>query len=305
MRPFASAPRQWVVACALCGGVVAPTVGWAASDPNAVPAAWQALRSQAVAAERGHGGAKDGERAAALYCEAAKLGDPESQFSLGWMYAHGRGVARDDKMAAFFFRAAADQGISQALHMLVVVGEPVDEVPACLRDPVPMEDIKADAPLPPPVPVVAPKPIAEMVRKMAPGFQVEPQLVLAIMKAESNFDAQAVSPKNAMGLMQLIPDTAARFNVIDPLDPTQNIRGGMAYLRWLLAYFEGDLALVAAAYNAGEGTVDRYQGVPPFGETQAYVKRVLRLVGAVVHPFDARITRPSSRLGLIRAPKTR
>ncbi len=79
--------------------------------------------------------------------------------------------------------------------------------------------------------------------------------------------------------MQLIPDTAARFNVKKPFDPAQNIRGGIAYLRWLLAYFEGDVALVAAAYNAGESTVERYRGVPPYAETRLYVKRIKRYSG--------------------------
>ena len=125
-------------------------------------------------------------------------------------------------------------------------------------------------------------------------------MALAIISAESNFDSQAVSPKNAKGLMQLIPETAERFNVTDPFDAKQNVRGGLTYLRWLLAYFEGDLALVAAAYNAGEGTVDRYLGVPPFAETRAYVKRVVDAIGASAHPFDARITLPSARLRQIR-----
>jgi soluble lytic murein transglycosylase-like protein len=123
-----------------------------------------------------------------------------------------------------------------------------------------------------------------------------------IMQAESNFDAAAVSPRNAQGLMQLIPDTAARFRVKNPFDAAQNIRGGLAYLRWLLAYFEGDVALVAAAYNAGEGTVERYRGVPPYDETRAYVRRILAAVGAL-QPFDASITGPSPQLHLIREPQ--
>ena len=76
--------------------------------------------------------------------------------------------------------------------------------------------------------------------------------------------------------MQLIPETSARFNVKKPFDPVQNVRGGLAYLRWLLAYFKGNVALVAAAYNAGEGTVERYRGVPPYAETRAYVQRIKR-----------------------------
>jgi soluble lytic murein transglycosylase-like protein len=130
---------------------------------------------------------------------------------------------------------------------------------------------------------------------------VQPQLVLAIMEAESNFDVAALSPKNAKGLMQLIPNTMARFGVRSPWDPRQNIRGGMAYLRWLLAYYEGDVTLVAAAYNAGEGTVNRYRGVPPYAETRAYVRQILTLFGDAVHPFDSRITEPSPQLRSIRS----
>lgn len=154
----------------------------------------------------------------------------------------------------------------------------------------------------PEVQIQAPKPIVELVEKMAPDFQLWPQLVLAIMQAESSFNPAAQSPKNAMGLMQLVPGTAERFNVKKPFDPKQNIRGGMAYLRWLLAYFEGDIALVAAGYNAGERRVDRYLGVPPYGETRAYVKRVLAALGSQqAHPYDASVTEPSAKLAQIRA----
>ncbi len=88
-----------------------------------------------------------------------------------------------------------------------------------------------------------------------------------------------------MGVMQLIPETAERFGVKDAFDAEQNVRGGLAYLRWLLKRFNGDLALVSAAYNAGEGAVDRYEGVPPYAETQMYVQRVIQFVGprALLH----------------------
>ena len=79
----------------------------------------------------------------------------------------------------------------------------------------------------------------------------------------------------------------------------------MAYLRWLLAYFEGDLALVAAAYNAGEGAVERHRGVPPYAETRSYVSRVLATVGALVHPFDAAVTQPSTQLRFMQTPAAR
>ena len=104
------------------------------------------------------------------------------------------------------------------------------------------------------------------------------KLVLAVIAVESAFDAHAVSQKNAMGLMQLTADTAARFGVRDPFDPEQNIRGGTTYLRWLIQRFAGDLTLALAAYNAGENNVDYYGGVPPFAETIEYIKRIPALI---------------------------
>jgi soluble lytic murein transglycosylase-like protein len=136
---------------------------------------------------------------------------------------------------------------------------------------------------------------------VAPEFKLEPNLVLALMAAESNFNAGVVSNKNAQGLMQLIPDTARRFGVRNSFDASQNIRGGMAYLRWLLAYFEGDVALTLAGYNAGEGAVDRYLGVPPYAETRNYVLKImLSLGGRRTHPYDATATLASTRLPLMR-----
>lgn len=261
------------------------------------------LRQQAIAYEHGESVGKDAAMAVILYCEAARLGDAQAQFNLGWMYANGRGVARDDATAAYLVKAAAEQGVVQAQRLLEHLGTPSSEPPVCLRPPPPAASQEQEtAPLPPVKLVTsAPRPIAKLVERIAVEYQVHPQLVLLIMQAESGFDAQAVSAKNAQGLMQLIPRTAARFNVEKPFDPEQNIRGGLAYLRWLLAYFEGDLALVAAAYNAGEGTVDRYLGVPPYGETRRYVRRILDGFGRTVHPFDAKVTKPSARLERIRA----
>lgn len=149
---------------------------------------------------------------------------------------------------------------------------------------------------------IAPRSVFDLVMKMAPLYKVEPQLALAIIAAESNFDSRAISPKNARGLMQLIPETSERFHVKNAFDPVQNIRGGLSYLRWLLAYFEGDVALVAAAYNAGEGKVERYRGVPPYIETRAYVQRIVKSVGATHHPFDATVTPASSVLAWVRMP---
>jgi soluble lytic murein transglycosylase-like protein len=101
--------------------------------------------------------------------------------------------------------------------------------------------------------------------------------------------------------MQLIPDTAARFGVRNARDPVQNIRGGMAYLRWLMAYFEGDINLVAAGYNAGERAVERYLGVPPYAETRLYVRKIRAAIGGQTQaPFDASVTKASDLMPLLR-----
>ncbi len=111
-------------------------------------------------------------------------------------------------------------------------------------------------------------------RSLAPQYHLDPNLVLAVVAAESNFDPSARSDKNAQGLMQLIPATAERFDVKDAWDPEQNLRGGMAYLRWLLQRFDGDVWLALAGYNAGEQAVERYKGIPPYPETRDYVDRI-------------------------------
>ncbi len=264
------------------------------------------LRQEAIGFENGEGGVRDPVMAATLYCKSARLGDAQAQYNLGWMYANGRGVERNDSTAAFFFHAAAEQGLEAALRMLKVVGASGADVPECMRPPPlptkPLPVVKRIVRPPPGVDyaAIAPRNILDLVMKMAPQYQVEPQLALAIIAAESNFDSLARSPKNARGLMQLIPETSDRFNVKNAFDPAQNIRGGLTYLRWLLAYFEGDVALVAAAYNAGEGKVERYRGVPPYLETRSYVQKILKSVGTAIHPFDATVTRPSPAMATSR-----
>ncbi|MFW8637075.1 lytic transglycosylase domain-containing protein [Cribrihabitans pelagius] len=107
------------------------------------------------------------------------------------------------------------------------------------------------------------------------GTRVSPALVLAVIAVESSGRAGAVSRAGAQGLMQLMPDTAARFGVTDPLEAKQNIAGGIRYLDWLMQEFGGDPILVLAGYNAGEGAVRAHKGVPPFAETRDYVPKVL------------------------------
>ncbi len=117
---------------------------------------------------------------------------------------------------------------------------------------------------------------ARLVRASAAAAGVDPRLVAAVARAESGFDPQATSATGAAGLMQLMPETARALGVADPYDPAQNMRGGASYLRRLLARFH-EVPLALAAYNAGPGAVERYGGVPPFPETQAYVARVLAM----------------------------
>ena len=114
----------------------------------------------------------------------------------------------------------------------------------------------------------------QLIRQAAQQHGVSEGLVKAIMHTESGFNINARSPVGAQGLMQLMPATARRFNVSNAYDPQQNIFGGVKYLSWLLKRFNGDSRLAIAAYNAGEGNVDKYGGIPPFRETQDYVRRV-------------------------------
>lgn len=115
----------------------------------------------------------------------------------------------------------------------------------------------------------------EWIRQAAILYQIPEELIRAVIMCESNYDPRAVSPTGAQGLMQLMPETASRMQVRDGFDPRENIFGGTRYLRVLANMFNGDLELTIAGYNAGEGAVVRYAGIPPFEETQQYVIRVL------------------------------
>jgi soluble lytic murein transglycosylase-like protein len=114
---------------------------------------------------------------------------------------------------------------------------------------------------------------------------VDPRLIHAVVWQESKYNTGAVSGVGAQGLMQLMPATAKRFNCANVNDPEANVEAGTKYLRWLLERFSGDVSLALAGYNAGEGSVDKYAGVPPFSETQSYVRIITGRYGKTYHPL--------------------
>ena len=121
-----------------------------------------------------------------------------------------------------------------------------------------------------------PRLLERSITKAAAKYSLPPELIKAVIRAESNFDAQAVSTAGAQGLMQLMPATAEELGVQDPFDIDQNVDGGSRYLREMLDRFNGDVKLALAAYNAGPGTVEKYDGDVPYRETRNYVERVMR-----------------------------
>ncbi|MCL4743900.1 MAG: transglycosylase SLT domain-containing protein [Burkholderiaceae bacterium] len=275
----------------------------------------QILIDRGVRLEHAEGVERDFVRAHALYCAAARLDHVDALLRLGWMYANGRGVARDDSSAHALFRRAGELGSELGARLAQSIRGPEDRLPRCMtppsivaEDPV-LEQVLAERRAPAEaVANYGPTPVFEnpaqfrpastsaeirrhvaLVVEMAREFRLDPRLVFALIRVESGFDARARSPKNAQGLMQLIPETAERFAVRDVWNPAENLRGGMSYLRWLLSYFRGDVVLTLAAYNAGEGAVDRYRGVPPFSETLAYVQRIRAMYPFDRHAFDPRI----------------
>jgi hypothetical protein len=260
----------------LCGFVIGL---WVAST---VPA-WAYLDAEAAyrMALRHHHpiGAKrqNYRRAMILYCRADTDNHPGAAFAIGLLYASGHYVEQSEAKAAAWFKRASAMGHRDAKKML--------------RD-LRVKKIEAKAKCPNGwgrgasirVQMRAPAAIKKLVLEMAPKFGLDPNLVLAVISVESAFQTVAVSSKSAQGLMQLIPATATRFGVRDAFDPVENIRGGMAYLRWLLRHFKGDVTLALAAYNAGEGAVKRYGGVPPYKETINYVRKIRRLYPKTSHP---------------------
>jgi soluble lytic murein transglycosylase-like protein len=238
------------------------------------------LVAEAQRYEHAEGVPRDTERAMLLYCRAADRGHAGAAFDIGWMYFNGRGVPQDDAAAARWFAAAAGRGHAQAARLMQRLGlkAATGEVRCAAGT--------AAAASPPTVQLPAAPEVEPLVRELAAERGLDPLLVLAVIAVESAFHPKAVSPKGALGLMQLMPATAQRFGIDDATAVRDNLRGGMDYLRWLLSLFRGDVTLAVAAYNAGENRVLRHGGVPPIAETQDYVRRIHRYYGAARHPFD-------------------
>lgn len=234
-------------------------VGHQDGNPNGSAAE---LVQLAVHYENGEGVPQSFDRARELYCEAADLNVPGAFFGLGWIFLNGRGVARDEAIAASWFKKAADRGIQQASNILQLM-------------PNVTTSHQSGCPVAPSI--TAPAEIQKLVVMTSQKVGVNPRLVLAVIAVESAFNPRAVSPKNARGLMQLMPETAARFGVRDPFDMNENVRGGVTYLHDLLLLFRGNLRLALAAYNAGEAVVLSKGDVPPYDETRYYVERITRL----------------------------
>jgi hypothetical protein len=130
--------------------------------------------------------------------------------------------------------------------------------------------------------------ISATVEQVAAEHELPPELIRSVIQTESNYNPFAVSPKGAVGMMQLIPETARRFGVSNAFNPVENIRGGAKYLKYLLDLYHGDYRLALAAYNAGEGAVAKHGGVPPYAETQKYVERVGNRMAAALKTRTAK-----------------
>lgn len=247
-----------------------------------------AALEQGHAAERGSGMRKNPRLAIALYCDAATMGSPEGYFRVGRVLASMAKTQQQQQLANAYLALAIRLGSQEALKYYrsnvanAVLGDEcaagVGEFAGTTYAEVfSGTGFDIDAYLTRQSPEK--QKIAKIIRQTARQYNIDARIVLAIAMAESNLNADAVSPKSAQGVMQLIPATQERFGVTRPFDPEQNIRGALAYLRWLHKRFAGDWQLVVAAYNAGEGSVDRYGGIPPYAETQQYVRRVFHFAG--------------------------
>lgn len=262
------------------------------------------------------------------YCQKGRDGNANALFALGWMHATGKGGPANQNIAKSFYLMSADRNNQLAMNALAKLPESTEQqFPMCmLPDPnaytlaredshhqlvaklqaeqnakLQAEELARQAILAEKAANAAraerlfkrQRKLYRMVKRIARKYKVDPKLVMSFIAIESGFDTYATSVKNAQGLMQLMPFTAERFGIRDAYNPKENVKGGVRYLRWLLAYYQGNVELVAAAYNAGERAVDRYKGVPPYPETQNYVKKIAKLYGIETHPYRKRYVKPS------------
>ncbi len=226
--------------------------------------------------ERGNGVKSDARLALSLYCRAARQDYADAALMAGRMHMAGvGGVSKNAELGRAWLRKAAALGSEQAERLVGGVSGNVKTPDRCEPPNLRWGIIRKP-----------PAEIRAMVQKMAPTYGLDPDLVLAIIAVESGYRVDVVSHKNAQGLMQLIPETAERFGVTNPFDAEQNLRGGMKYLRWLLAYFDGNVTHALAGYNAGEGAVLQHKGIPPYRETQDYVVKIRSIYAQSYHPFN-------------------
>ena len=249
-----------------------------ALDYDEPPRVMAALE-QGNAAERGKGIRKNYALAIALYCDAGTMGSPEGFFRIGRILATGPSYLRNKRKANAYLALASRLGHRDAIKHYDNSAGNADVGDDCAnyyawtdKEPFDMDSYVANL-------SAQKRKVAALIRKMAPKYGVDANFALGIALAESNLNSSAVSPKNAQGVMQLIPSTQERFGIKNAFDPRQNVHGGLTYLRWLQKRFVGNRMFVAAAYNAGEGKVDKYGGIPPYAETQQYVRRVLYFAG--------------------------
>ena len=272
------------IACRLRHLLFALAVLLAASTTRAQTPELEAPRAlagleQGLAAEMGVGLRRNAWLAIRLYCDAAITGSAEGFFRIGRILASGPPHLRNPALANAYLAQAVQLGhhgaidyFDETVPFAPLEGDCSKQEIGVATGPFHLDGYLSG--LPP-----ARRRIAELIRRHAAHYGIEVRIALAVALAESNLNAQAVSPKNAQGVMQLIPDTQVRFGVTRPFDPESNIKGGLAYLKWLKARFDGDWSLIAAAYNAGEGAVEKHGGIPPYRETESYVERVLFFAG--------------------------
>jgi len=222
-------------------------------------------------------------------CARARQGNREAAYRVARRFLFGMGVRRNRALGAAWLRFAARHGQADAVRL-------VKHLPRNLGRFQPRCSGGGGGAVPDLRSLEPPDEIASLARLIGTELGVAPSLILAVMAVESRYKVRALSPKKAAGLMQLMPATARRFGVSDVWNASQNIRGGTLYLRWLLAYFEGNVTLALAGYNAGERAVDRYGGVPPYPETRRYIKLVRQLYAPRAHPFDPSVTDASAAI---------